>query len=240
MAKYTVELRTLIESGFDLGLDTYPIFDENYRKELNRKIINHYYFREIGFETPALFRFYLNTAMAENMVYFNQLYNSALIEFNPLENFSETESESKAGNKNDDFTGTSTDTKSESGSSTKTDESTATESAESLNVYSDTPQGLISIGDIKTSTYASNATLAEGTTTGTETAENTASYETAGESSNVSESLNKQSYTEIITKTRAGNRGENPAEMIKKFRETFLNVDKMVIDSLSKLFMNIF
>ena len=74
----------------------------------------------------------------------------------------------------------------------------------------------------------------------TETAENTASYETAGEASNVSESLNKQSYTEIITKTRAGNRGENPAEMIKKFRETFLNVDKMVIDSLSKLFMNIF
>lgn len=240
MAKYTVELKTLVESGFDLGLNTYPIFDETYRKELNRKIINHYYFREIGFETPALFRFYLNVAMGENMPYFNQLYNSALIDFNPLENFSETESENKAGNKNDDFTGTSTDTKSESGSSTKTDESTATESAESLNVYSDTPQGMISIADIKANTYASNATLAEGTTTGTETAENTASYETAGESSNVSESLNKQSYTEIITKTRAGNRGENPAEMIKKFRETFLNVDKMVIDSLSKLFMNIF
>ena len=240
MAKYTIELRTLIENGFDIGLKDYPIFDENYRKELNRKIINHYYFREIGFETPALFRHYINMFMAENMPYFNQLYRSALIEFNPLNNIDIAETESKTGNKNDDFSGTVTGTKSESGESSKTDESTATETAEGLAVYSDTPQGLLSIGDIKTQTYASNANATDGTTTGTETAESSAAYETTGETSNVSESLNKQDYTELILKTRKGNRGENPAEMIKKFRETFLNVDKMVIDSLSKLFMQIF
>lgn len=54
MATYTTELRRLIENGFDLGLDDYPIFDEEYRAVLNKKIIDHYYFCEIGFETAGL------------------------------------------------------------------------------------------------------------------------------------------------------------------------------------------
>ena len=60
MSKYTTELRYLIQSGFDLGLRNYPIFDENYRSKLNEKILNHYYMREIGFETAGLFKRYLN------------------------------------------------------------------------------------------------------------------------------------------------------------------------------------
>lgn len=43
MSKYTTELRYLIENNFDIGLKTYPIFDENYREVLNTKIINHYF-----------------------------------------------------------------------------------------------------------------------------------------------------------------------------------------------------
>ena len=50
MSKYTTELRWVIENGYDLQLNEYPIFDENYREELNQKIINHYYFREIGLD----------------------------------------------------------------------------------------------------------------------------------------------------------------------------------------------
>ncbi|WP_459617235.1 hypothetical protein, partial [Enterobacter hormaechei] len=65
MSKYTTELRWIIENGYDLQLNEYPIFDENYREELNQKIINHYYFREIGFETVGLFRFYLKQTMNE-------------------------------------------------------------------------------------------------------------------------------------------------------------------------------
>ena len=40
MAVYTTELRRLIENGYDLGLDDYPIFDEEYRAVLNKKIID--------------------------------------------------------------------------------------------------------------------------------------------------------------------------------------------------------
>ncbi|WP_459615436.1 hypothetical protein, partial [Enterobacter hormaechei] len=63
MSKYTTELRWIIENGYDLQLNEYPIFDENYREELNQKIINHYYFREFGFEIVGLFRFYLKQTM---------------------------------------------------------------------------------------------------------------------------------------------------------------------------------
>ena len=48
MSKYTTQLRYIVESGFNLGLQDYPIYDETHRKELNDKIIQHYYVREIG------------------------------------------------------------------------------------------------------------------------------------------------------------------------------------------------
>ena len=60
------------------------IFDECHRKELNDKIIEHYYFREIGAETPDRFNFYLRRKMREIMPYYNQLYISEMIKFDPL------------------------------------------------------------------------------------------------------------------------------------------------------------
>ena len=84
MAKYTIELGKLIELGYKLPLGDYPIFDEAYRDYLNRKIIDHYYFREIGLETPDRFAFYLRRTMNEVMPYYNELYKSQLMEFDPL------------------------------------------------------------------------------------------------------------------------------------------------------------
>lgn len=69
-----------------LGLDKYPIFDESYRAQLNDKIIRHFYFREIGFETLAQFRWYMARTMNENMPYFNQLYNSLNLIDDPITN----------------------------------------------------------------------------------------------------------------------------------------------------------
>ena len=86
MAKYTIEIRSLVDRGFHFALDDYPIFDECHRKELNDKIIEHYYFREIGAETPDRFNFYLRRKMREIMPYYNQLYKSCLLEFNPFYN----------------------------------------------------------------------------------------------------------------------------------------------------------
>lgn len=84
MAKYTIEIRSLVDKGYHFALDDYPIFDECHRQELNDKIIEHYYFREIGAETPDRFNFYLRRKMREIMPYYNQLYISEMIKFDPL------------------------------------------------------------------------------------------------------------------------------------------------------------
>lgn len=84
MAKYTIELGKLVETGYKLALDNYPIFSEDYRRYLNQKIIEHFYFREIGQETADRFNFFLRRKMNEIMPYYNKMYESTLIEFDPL------------------------------------------------------------------------------------------------------------------------------------------------------------
>lgn len=108
MAKYTTEIRTICEVAYGLTgakdevrppVDTivesdkvqnsifdfdYPIFDENYKPTLQKKILKHYYTREIGEETVELFKLRLNTRLNEILPYYNQLYASELLEFNPL------------------------------------------------------------------------------------------------------------------------------------------------------------
>ena len=101
MAVYTVELGTLVKRGYPIALNNYPIFDEGHRAILNNKIIRHYYFREICCDSPERFNFYLETKMDEIMPYYNQLYKSELLEYNPLatEFYSETNSLSKEAKK---------------------------------------------------------------------------------------------------------------------------------------------
>ena len=69
----------------------FPIYDESYRSVLETKILKRYYTREIGFETVALWKFWLNKRLNEIMPYYNQLYESQLLEIDPLLSFRETE-----------------------------------------------------------------------------------------------------------------------------------------------------
>lgn len=104
MSSYTVELRTILESYLEktdhVGLNDvsnvisltrerlfdfpYPIFDDAYKPVIESKIMRHYYMREIGAETVGLFKLYLEQKMTEIMPYYNQLYQSELIKFNPM------------------------------------------------------------------------------------------------------------------------------------------------------------
>lgn len=77
-------INEVVSAVADDIIGEYPIFDESYRNVLNTKILKHYYTREIGEETVGLWRFRLNTKMNEIMPFFNKLYESELIKFNPL------------------------------------------------------------------------------------------------------------------------------------------------------------
>ena len=92
-SQHTKELRYFIENGaclFDPN-DKYPIWDENHREELEKKIIEHYYMREIGFETFGAFKFHLNVRMREIMPYYIDIYKTTQYEYNPIENYNMTE-----------------------------------------------------------------------------------------------------------------------------------------------------
>lgn len=142
MAKYTITIKTLIDNNFNFKMDSYPIFDENYRNTLNNNILYHYYENEIGFETAPLFRFYLNQKLNEIMPYYNELYKvqKKLIDENLLLNNVNLTEQLIGSNK------TETSSTSQSSNNGK-------------NLFQDTPQGKISQTDIDNQTWATNLTL---------------------------------------------------------------------------------
>lgn len=158
MSKYTTEVRFiceslagLAESGGIYSVDEileqswnkifgeFPIFDESYRKELCCKILKHYYTREIGEETFGLWKLRIETTMNEIMPYYNELYKSTLIQFDPLVN--------KEISRNVGVSSNGTGTTSQTGSS------------DSVNKYSRTPQG--GIQGIREEKYLTDARILE-------------------------------------------------------------------------------
>lgn len=187
MSKYTTELRYIVESKFDLGLKDYIIYKEVYRETLNKKILDHYYFREIGLETPAMFKMFLNRKMNEIMPFYNQLYKSADIEFNPLwnvemhETFSHTTTDNGkttnvidnvgAGTTTNDSTTTDTGKVIDVGTNSETQNNTDTITSvnEDVNVLADTPQSALTDSEIKAHTYATKTEHNKNNTSNTNT-----------------------------------------------------------------------
>lgn len=131
----TIELRELVEAGmclFDPN-DKYPIWDEKHRPELEKKIIEHYYDRQIGFETPGKFKFKLNARMREIMPRYVKLFKTTQYDYNPIENYNMLEG------------------------SDDTSESSGTTTANGIEKFSDTPQN--DIGNLDD--HLTNATTSE-------------------------------------------------------------------------------
>lgn len=227
-AVFTVELGSLVENGFDLGLDKYPIFDENYREPLNAKIIEHYYFREIGFETPQLFKRFLNRKMIEIMPFYNQLYKSTLEDFDPFVNYDMRTEGSTSGTSDQsrDYSRTEkTTTKAESETVNGTDSKART-------LVSATPQMQLSGND----DYATNITDTGSDTTATGTSEQESSADTSASDTATASAKTLEDYVTHVS----GISGITKAQALMQFRDTFLNIDMMVIGDLGELFMGIY
>lgn len=114
-ATYVME-NGLIKVTGDIGLSNYPIFNETHRETLNSLILRTYWLQEIGVETPEMWRFNMETAMMLHMPYFNELYKSTLIEYDPLVTMDILNTgTSKASESSTDAVDTKVDTGSESG-----------------------------------------------------------------------------------------------------------------------------
>lgn len=306
MSKYTTELRFICETSAGLtdseGYTStkeiieksrkkifdfdYPIFDENYRSVLETKIIKHYYTREIGAETVGLWKFWLNERMNRIMPYYNQLYKSELLDFNPLydtdittdsnrkEKHEEntTDSNVRTDNTSRDENGTETRTDNLASSNTRTDDlktsndhedhDTDSGTNDSLQAYSDTPQN--GLTGVTTLNYLTNAT--KNTGSDSKTHNNDGSYETKNTGTQTNDATQTGTVRNDINNTVRntgtvsdsgtgtknydnvndylehvkGKRGtESYAKMLQEYRTTFLNIDQMIINNLSDLFMGV-
>lgn len=236
MSKYTTQLRFICEtsakltesSGFNSVEDIldkswnnifsdFPIFDEQYRAELCKKILRHYYTREICCETVGRWKLFLSDKMKNIMPYYNQLYRSELLKIEPLVSVNRSVSHDGEGteSKTTSRNGTNTNT-------TKTDGNTDTWS-----YYSDTPQG--GVAGLESNDYLTNATH----NTGKDGASSTLSGKSSDSETGTGNSRDK--YVDKIL----GYEG-NQSEMLLKFRETFLNIDMMIIDELKDLFFTLY
>lgn len=254
----------------------YPIFDSAYKSVLETKIIRHYYTREIGAETVGLFKFWLETKLNEIMPYYNQLYQTTVLDFNPLYTMDYTTTHSGSGSGTKDRSGSGSDqtkrtgsestdseaTESGSGSTTRSGQSggttsgTKTESGTDYEYFSDTPQG--GINGVESMTYLTNATkrthsgsgseesetsstTSETTTTTTSGRQNEQAQHTVNFTDNTTrsdEATEHYSDTDSYTRHVSGF-SQSPVKSMMEFRESLLNLDMMIINDLSDLFINL-
>lgn len=229
MSKYTTEVRYICEVSAGLkksgGYNSvkeiiakaipkifdfdFPIYDEAYRTVLETKILKHYYTREIGQETIGLWKLRLDTKLNEIMPYYNKLYESALLEYNPLYTVNMTRDHNVNAN------GNRTTGNTEITSETSNNNGTI--------LYSDTPQG--SIYGLENNTYLTNATKNNNENSGTinRTDSGNDAYN------------NTEDYLEHVF----GYEGKTGSELIITYRKTLLNIDMMIIDELEELFFQL-
>ena len=226
MSHWTTEVRFICETALDneeslsgsdvesicnaawteIFWDSLELFDATYKSVLFPKILLHYYTREIGFETVGLWKLKLNTKLKEILPYYNKLYESELLKFDPMHNvdlerthivqhIGEDEGADVRQNKNDGTV---------------------------RNLYSDTPQG--ALNGVESEEYLTDARKV--TTDNSDTT--------------VGQSNGRNSYTDVYQELLAGNNGSsNYAKLLRDFRDSFLNIDMMVINELSGLFMKL-
>ena len=252
MSKYTTEVRFICENSAGLSesegannvdsiLDKcwnkvfnfdFPIFDENYRQVLCKKILKHYYTREIAHETVGRWKLALNAKLNEIMPYYNQLYKSELLEFNPFYDVDLTRGREGSGTSNR----TSNNTETNSGTSKNVSSGSGTSNTDTLNRFSDTPQNSMDTQGIADSVPLTTVTkVNEDNTTTNESTDTLTRNDT--KTGNGTENINNTD--KYIEKVKGKQGTENYSSLLKKFRETFLNIDMMIIDDCSDCFFTL-
>ena len=283
LSKYTTEVRYICE--FEAGLlesggynDTddiinkswnkifktsWPIFNESYRETLCKKILSHYYTREVCAETVGLWKFWLNTKMNEIMPYYNQLYLSAQKDFDPFNEIDftkeiiEDSSQNKNGkgsntgaiNSTDNLTGESSqsltgDISRNASSDESQNQSSSTQTTSNgKELHSDTPQG--SIQNIAENGYLTDAVLTDNNTStnnSTDATKNTTRTEAEKTSSN--NNTKNSSKSTSSAESSSSNTYDEAINGAKNILETYRGKNSSVsysklIEEYRQTFLNI-
>lgn len=242
MSKYTTEVRFICEQKAGLTESTgandvdsiiakawnkifttkCSFFDEQYRSILCSKILKHYYLREIGCETVGIWMLWVNTKLEEVMPYYNKLYESAQLEFNPFNDVDLTRQHKT------DYEG-KTETSDNGTRKTEGNDNT-TNNSTVYDLYSDTPQGALT--GVDNENYLTNARK--------NTSNGTVNSKTTGNETLSTTGTSGTNSTENYIETIKGKQGtESYSDLLNKYRKTLLNIDMLVIDEFSELFMGL-
>ena len=228
MAGTTVELGLLMEkTNFKLFDFDYKIDDPKFKADIEQAVIDFYYDYEIGHETPDMFKRKFIARWKRAISYYNELYNTTLLSYNPLTNYSISEALDQLSQ-----TSSTTDSTSNSNSDSTTDNTGNSKTfVDSDNKASDYPQQPIAGGD-----YLSGAsnTITDSTTDNTDKTTNKSS------GSNTSNVTGEGSTNTEYTKTIEGITGITYPELIQKHRQSILRISNMVIEELKPLFILVF
>lgn len=253
-ARYTEVLYNLLNNEqtralIDEKMSTYPLYvstsKQEYgipniiptREELNKKILDYYKYREIGFETVGRFLDELEISLNEIMPYYNQLFFSADQDYNIIYNvdYKRTIDRDLSGNTTSSSTGETTSNSNDSNTTS------TTTNLYNKNVESDTPQSQLGITNkqIDSVDYANKVTWNKDTTEQSGTSTGTAT--TTADSTASGTGTNKE--IESTLETTKGNFGVVSAQdLIKKYRELIINIEQMIINDprITELFMLIY
>jgi hypothetical protein len=217
----------IVENSRRKIFGNYPIFDEKYRPVLERKILKHFYMREIGFETVGLFKMKLNNKMNEIMPYYNKLYESELFEYDPLEDTNIKTERDRNG----------TRVENEGRKNVRSEENSSTNNNKNVNdvnrweLNNETPQGALT--DVTSGRYLTDAINTQ--TNDVETSEGSASN--IGNTETNDDRNKNVSDIEDYIETIKGKRGtKSYPQLIEEYRKSILNIDMQIIDELKTLF----
>lgn len=251
----------------DKALSTYPLYEQKStndkiagiipkRSELNQKLLNHYKYREIGFETVGRWLDELEIAMNEIMPYYNQLFHSVDIindvddifsNVNVTETFEETKDGTTSGTSSSEGTNVSNSKNTTSSSDTNT--SNVEMDTSGKTVHSETPQDSLSITakNIDNVSYADNVNWNKDESDSKTTSSGSVNSDSETDTTETSTSDSSASSTETVVTShtfhKQGNQGVNTyAHDIIEFRQTILNIEQMIIndDRIKELFMLVY
>ena len=261
MSKYTTELRFICENYAGLSESQgstkvndiinkalpkifdfdFPIFDEKYRIELEKKIVRHYYTREICCETVGRWKLFLEDKMNVIMPYYNQLYKSTLLDIEPLINTKITTNRTINRDNNNTSTRNLTGTTDITNISDTTTNVTTSSSGNSTSTSkeSDTPQG--GINGLVNDNYLTNASINNASDSVSST------VGTTNKRIDDNNESRKESKMETMTRKEGENyveeilgfNGNNQSDLLLKFRKTFLNIDSLIPEELNCLFFEL-
>lgn len=219
MATYTLELFRVLELRDNkIGLDDYPIFDEKHRETLNNLIISTYLTREIGQESIDYFVVRMRAKMHQIMPYYNALFESELLKYDPLINISMRSTNKREAESTETSEGMATS------------EGTNASNAEALN--SVLPQ----VGIDDDGNYATDLTKSNGSTAANSKNEQSATSGNKAEESFTSEQTGYQGSPNALLAEYRANLLNIDLEIVMQLSDLFMLVWELPVNLLPDSF----